>query len=128
MKQGMSNAWKATLRFVNHNQLRTVLIYSAATISGFALIDFTRKIDIKMCENFDPKSSDHLAESLEQLHFSAFDGKIQYKDILLNRNKSIELHYLSAVAEKHSKVLLNFRQKTSLIFSPWSRGRTPFLQ
>ena len=54
-----------------------------------------------MCDNFNQKSSNHLAESLEQLHSSAFDGKIQYKDILLNRNKSIELHYLSAVAEKH---------------------------
>ena len=96
----MSNAWNATSRFVNHNQLRTVLIYSAATISGFAVVDFTREIDIKMCENFNPKS-DHLAESLEQLHYSAFDGKMEYKDIMLNRNKSIELHYLSAVTEKH---------------------------
>ena len=97
----MSNAWNATSRFVNHNQLRTVLIYSAATISGFAVVDFTREIDIKMCENFNPKSHDHLAESLDQLHYSAFDGKMEYKDIMLNRNKSIELHYLSAVAEKH---------------------------
>ena len=86
---------------MNHNQLRTVLIYSAATISGFAVVDFTREIDIKMCENFNPKSHDHLAESLEQLHYSAFDGKMKYKDMILNRNKSIELHYLSTVAEKH---------------------------
>lgn len=101
MKERVSHAWNAALRFVNQNHLRTVLIYSAATISGFAVVDFTREIDIKMCDNFIPKSHDHLAKSLEQLHYSAFDGKMEFKDILLNRNKSIELHYLSAVAEKH---------------------------
>ena len=97
----MSNAWNATWRFLNHNPLRTVLIYSAAAVSGFAVVDFTREIDIKMCGNFNPKSSNHLAESLKQLHSAASDGKIKYGDILLNRNRSIELHYLSAVAEKH---------------------------
>ena len=101
MYQRISNSWSVACRFVYHNQLRTVLIYSAATVSGFAVVDFTREIDIKICGNFSPKPSSHLAESLEQLHYSAFDGKMEYKDMILNRNKSIELHYLSAVAEKH---------------------------
>ena len=111
LQERMSNAWNATWRFLNRNPLRTVLIYSAAAISGFAVVDFTREIDIKMCGNFNPKSSNHLAESLEQLHSAASDGKIRYGEILFNRNRSIELHYISAVAEKH---LASFKSSPEL--------------
>ena len=101
MYQRISNSWNVVCRFVYQNQLRSVLIYSAVTVSGFAVVDFTREIDNKICGNFAPKPSYHLAESLEHLHSAAFNGKIQYADTLINRNKRIELHYLSAIAEKH---------------------------
>lgn len=101
MFQKASSSWAAASRFVYQNQYRTLLIYSGATVAGFAVVDFTREIDTKICGDFSMRRYVHLAESLEQLHSAAFDGTIQYADILINRDKSVELYYLSAIAEKH---------------------------
>lgn len=101
MFQKASRSWAAASRFVYQNQYRTVPIYSGATVAGFAVVDFTREIFKKICDDFYMRRSVHLAESLEQLQSAAFDGTIQYADTLINRDKSVDLYYLSAIAEKH---------------------------
>lgn len=88
-------------RFIKKNESRTVVMYSGTVVTGFAVLDYTREIDMTICSHFLLKSSGHLGESLEQLHSAAFDRNIRYKDILMNQNKSIELYYLSKITEKH---------------------------
>ena len=105
------NSSRATCRFLYNNQFRTVLIYSGAVVTGFAVLDYTRAIDNDSCRDFHEKPSGHLAESLEQLHSAAFDRDIRYVDILMNQNRSIELYYLSAIVEKH---FLEYRNSPKL--------------
>lgn len=71
-------------------------------LSSFAVVDYNRRIEITQEEmaSFKQRESQHLGESLEQLHTKAFLETMTYNNIKLNRNRCVELFFLHHRAEK----------------------------
>jgi len=71
-------------------------------LSSIAVVDYNRRIEITDEEKapFKQRESQHLGESLEQLHSKAFLQSMTFNNIKVNRNRCIELFFLHKRAEK----------------------------
>jgi len=94
---------------------RKVLAHPVAVTSGsflfffssFAVVDYNRIMDEGDWTNFSQRKSNHLGESLEQLHSKAFMETMSFDDIKMNRNRSKELFYLYERAVRKKEELQN---------------------
>lgn len=87
-------------------------------LSGFAVVDYNRKIEITQEEmaSFQQRKSQHLGEALEQLHTKAFLQSMAYNNIKSNRTRCVELFFLHHRAE---------RKKLELKDDPEFKDMTP---
>ncbi len=69
-------------------------------LSFFAAVDYSRDMTGADFSNFKKRDSEHLGESLEQLHSRAFRESMTYDDIRVNRFRSEELYFLFLQAER----------------------------
>jgi hypothetical protein len=68
-------------------------------LSVFATVDYNRDMTGADFSNFKKRDSEHLGESLEQLHSRAFCESMTYDNIRVNRFRSEELYFLFLRAE-----------------------------
>lgn len=97
----MASVFSAGKRMVSHP---IVVIFSSfgVFLSSFAVVDYNRRMEITDEEkaSFKQRESQHLGESLEQLHSKAFLQSMTFNNIKVNRNRCIELFFLHKRAEK----------------------------
>eukprot|EP01038_Epipyxis_sp_PR26KG_P017270 gene17270-23815_t len=80
----------------------TFLGYVGLSLSGFAYMDYNRRMEMTAEEitMFKKRESEHLGESLEQFHLKALNQTMTYATIKVNRNRCVELNFLYRQAEK----------------------------
>lgn len=97
----MASVYSTGKKLVSHPIVVTLSSFGFF-LSGFAVVDYNRRIEITQEEmaSFKQRESQHLGESLEQLHTKAFLETMTYNDIKLNRNRCVKLFFLHHRAEK----------------------------
>ena len=75
--------------------------------STFAVVDYDRIMDQGDWTKSSQRKSNHLGESLEQLHSKAFMETMSFDDFKMNRNRSEELFYLYERAVRKKEELRN---------------------
>jgi hypothetical protein len=74
-------------------------------LSFFAAVDYNRDMTGVDFSNFKKRDSEHLGESLEQLHSRAFRELMTYDNIRVNRFRSEELYFLFLRAKSKKEEL-----------------------
>lgn len=92
--------------------------YFALFLAGFAGVDFNRKLEMTEQDRneFKMRVSEHLGESLEELHSKAYAGRMSFDNIKANRSRSVELYFLYVRAQQKKaefKCDEEFSQKNS---------------
>jgi hypothetical protein len=101
----MKQAVFAVARKVGTHPIPVTLGSFGVFLSVFAVVDYNRDMSGFSNSGFTKRSSDHLGESLEQLHSRAFRETMTYDNIRVNRFRSEEFYYLYTRAEKKKAAL-----------------------
>lgn len=110
----MESFRKFATRLVTHPVAVSVSSFGVF-LTTFAVIDFNREVNMDEVDSFNQRDSRHLGESLEQLHTRAFENKMTFNNIKVNRSRCAELFFLYKRAELKKKELRNddeFRELT----------------
>lgn len=87
-------AFRASFQRLASHPAKVLSASFAILLSTFAVVDFNREISESELVGFQKRQSNHLGESLERLHFSAFCESMTFDHITFNRWRCEELYFL----------------------------------